>query len=130
MAPLVMPTFNACFKEISLVTRTFGQTAEGLNLNFINSLASVTCSAGLVYRVGWKSTALHLHGFTVARGPRCVFRRQYSILAKRDGKDFRIARLMLPLHKLSACTYSSDLGARALCLAFAALGPCSHNYPS
>ena len=62
-----------------------GPSAQG----FLQSLADVACSTGVVDRGLWLSIAMQYLRCALVRGRGIVFRRYYQGIAKRAGKDFR-----------------------------------------
>ena len=70
--PLVMTTFGK-----------LGPSAQG----FLQSLADVACSTGVVDRGLWLSAMQYL-SCALVRGRGIVFRRYYQGIAKSDGKDY------------------------------------------
>ena len=74
MVPLVMTTFGK-----------LGPSAQG----FLQSLADVACSTGVVDRGLWLRIAIQYLSCALVRGRGIVFRRYYQGIAKSAGKDFR-----------------------------------------
>jgi len=77
MVPLVMTTFGK-----------LGPSAQG----FLQSLADVACSTGVVDRGLWLRIAMQYLSCALVRGRGIVFRRYYQYyqgIAKSAGKDFR-----------------------------------------
>ena len=62
-----------------------GPSAQG----FLQSLADVACSSGVVDRGLWLRIAMQYLSCTLVRGRGIVFRRYYQDIAKSAGKDFR-----------------------------------------
>jgi hypothetical protein len=74
MVPFVMSTFGK-----------LGPAAEG----YLQSLASVACSTGVVDRGVWLRISRQYLSCALVRGRGIVFRHYYCSLAKSAGKDFR-----------------------------------------
>jgi hypothetical protein len=73
MIPLVMPSFGK-----------LGPAAEG----YLQSLAAIPCSKGVVEWGMWLHTARHLSCALVC-GRSVEFRHYYRSISKRTGRDFR-----------------------------------------
>ena len=71
--PLVMTTFGK-----------LGPSAQG----FLQSLADVACSTGVVYRGLWLRIAMQYLSCALVRGRGIVFRRYYKVLLEVLGKTF------------------------------------------
>ena len=73
---------------VPLVTTIFGKLGPAAQ-SFLQSLADVACSTGVVDRGLWPRIAIQYLSCALVRGRGIVFRRYYQGIAKSAGKDFR-----------------------------------------